>query len=227
MTITFDEDFTYTSGGLSFQLNCYSQDAANVLTTWQQYVIIETQGSNELTAAINNYSGTDSSYAQVINTVLSGPVFATLPGSNTIKAGYSLTIALNYDSAGNVAGATYSASDNGKVIGNTTVNILDQFLFGTITKATTADLAPIVAIVLNIGGMYNDAYATLTEGAGTIIYESTNPMIPMVEEPAFTVFGDSNNVETGENSNIIFGPLPDIADTLISQSFMASPGIPS
>ena len=228
VTINFDEDFTYPSGGISFQLNCYSQDATNVRTTWQQYVIRETQGSNELTAFINNYSGTDSSFAQVIN-IWPDPVFASLPSSNTIQAGYSLTIALNYDSAGNVNGATYSASDNnGQVIGDTTINILDQFFwnedFETSTKVTTAYLAPIVAIVLNIGGWGGGATAPLTEGAGTIIYESTNDLIPMVGEPAFTVWGTDRKPETGENSNINFGyTLPDIPETLLSQSFTVSP----
>lgn len=226
MTITFDEDFTSIVNGSSFQLNCYSQDTTNVLTTWQQYIIIETQGSNELTAIINNWSGTNSNASEVINT-FPGSVFATVPNSNTIRAGYSLAIALNYDSAGTVTGATYSASDNnGKVIGNTTVNILDQFFFNTATKVTTADLAPIVAIVLNIGGTFDYATAIVTEGAGTIIYESTNPMIPVVGEPAFTVFGDPLSSETGENSNILFGALPDTPDTVFSQAFMAIPGLP-
>jgi hypothetical protein len=235
VTIIFNEDFTYTSGGISFQLNCYSQEATNVQTDWQQYVIREMQGSNDLTAFVDNWLGTDSNPTQIIHS--SDPLLAALPSSNTIRAGYSLTIALKYDSAGNVAGATYSATDNnGKLIGDTTINILDQFLWAnegpgepptsieTSTQATTEYLAPIVAIALNIGGFGDRATAILTEGAGTIVYKSTNTLIPADEEPAFVVWDGANpNIpETGENSNIIFDKISDTADNLISQYFTVS-----
>jgi hypothetical protein len=220
VTITFDEDFTYSKGGLSFQLNCYSPEAANVDTTWQQYVIAETQGDNVLRGVIENWSGPypDSEFYRPVVFTEKGAAFAALRDSNTIPAGYSLTIALNYDNAGNVAGATYSASDNnGNGIGSTIVKIVDQYFYGTTTEATTANLAPIVAIVLNIGGDGGGQAATITEGSGTIIYRSTNPMIPMQGEPAFAAFSGI----TEESSNIAFGTLPDTPDTVFSQLFWA------
>jgi hypothetical protein len=53
-TLNFDNDFVTTTNGLSFQFNCYSNEATG---TFQQYVIYLLPNDTELRARIDNWSG--------------------------------------------------------------------------------------------------------------------------------------------------------------------------
>jgi len=93
-----------------------------------------------------------------------------------------------------------------------------QTLRTTGKPATVANLAPIAAVQYDIGGDYGGAQATLTGGAGTIIYAATNPLSVVNTEPSYTDFDDG----TSENANLIFGPLANTANQVIAQSFVVT-----
>ena len=84
--------------------------------------------------------------------------------------------------------------------------------------ATIANLAPIAALQLNIGGDFGGNTSTFTSGAGAIVYAASNPLTPASTEPGYTDFDDG----TAENGNVIFGPMPDVANQLSTQSFLAT-----
>ncbi len=210
VTVKFTDDFSSSANGYGFQLNCYSTEGSSITTVWQQYVVYANPGDNTLYAVINNWSGSFPNFAQVINTLDNPAPLATLP-SPTIPKGYAITIALSYyQDTAIVNGAVFTVKDNtGKTIGTTTVAILGQTLVSTGQPATVANLAPIAILQLCIVGDYNNATATLTEGAGTITYYASSgfnvtPLGPTL--PPESVFHSFTG--TGENSNIFYGPLP-------------------
>jgi hypothetical protein len=175
VTVTITKDFVSSANGWGFQLNCYSTEGPTVTTSWQQFVIYATPGSNQVMAAVNTWGNPPA--RSELNIILQP--LATLP-SPTIPKGYSLNIALTYlgnsegytiDPTSIISGATYSVTDDkGNSVGSTTISIVGNNLQTTGNPATAANLAPIAAMQLNICGDYNKAQATLTGGAGKITY---------------------------------------------------------
>ena len=215
VTLNIDVDFISSANGWSFQLNGYSTEADNITTEWQQYVIYLEPNSTELWARIDTWSGTAAS--DELNRI--DVQLANLP-SETVKAGYAFTFKLNYD-GDTVVGATYTVTDQtGKSLGDQTLTIVGQPLRTTGKPATTGNLAPIAAFQFNIGGYAGGATATFTGGAGTITYSSSNPLTATSTEPSYTDFDDG----TAENGNLIFCPLPETANQVITQSFEATTG---
>jgi len=223
VTVNIDVDLISSANGWSFQLNGYSTEAPDITTEWQQYVIYLEPNSTELWARIDTWSGTaDSDELNRIDVQL-----ANLP-SETVKAGYTFTFKLNYD-GDTVVGATYTVADEtGKSLGDQTITIVDpnnpHLLRTTGKPATTANLAPVAAFQFNIGGDGGSTTATFTGGAGTITYASSNVLTATSTEPSYTDFDDG----TAENGNLIFCPLPETANRVITQSFEATTvGAPS
>jgi hypothetical protein len=213
-TLNVDVDFI-SSNGFSFQLNGFS--AAGDVTGEQQFVIYLGPGSTQLFARINNWLNPSD------DLILVDVPLANLP-SQTIQAGYEFKFTLSNDNDGNVKSATYTVIDNtGKSLGNVTINIVGQNLLTTHKPATSANLAPIVAFEFNIGGCYGGATAVLTGGAGTITYAATNPLTAQNTAPNYVDIA----YYTDENGNLIFGPLPQTANQVITQSFQATTGGPS
>lgn len=197
VTVNFHSEFISSTGGYSFQLNCYSTEGPSVTTKNQQNVIYAAPGSNQLMAQINNWAG-----GTELNDIV--VPLASLP-SPTIRAGYKLNIKLTYwgDSA-LVSGATYTVTDNmGNPLGTATITIVGNTLLTTNEPATVANLAPIAALQFNIGGADNGLYATLTGGAGTITYDASVPLAALGTAPSYV-----EDFVTEENANVVFGPLP-------------------
>jgi Hemopexin len=214
VTIDFDVDFTSTANGFSIQLNCYA--GANDLPAWQQYYIYLQPNSTQLWARIENWVNYSDELLRV------DVPLANLP-SQTVSAGYQITIRLNNDDSGNITGANYAVTDNsGASLGSTTITILDQVLDNG-QPATSADLSPIVALELTIGGDYNGTTATLTGGAGTITYSASNSLTATGTAPSSVALPGW----TIENANLIFCPLPASANQSITQSFEATTGGPA
>jgi Hemopexin len=214
VTVNFDVDFVSSANAYSFQLNCYSTEGQHITTEWQQFVVYASPNSSELWARIDTWSGTQ--LTDELNRI--DVALANMP-STTIKAGYAFNISLNADTSGNVTGATYTVWDNtGKSLGSTTIGIVGQKLRTTGQPATAANLAPIAALTFNVGGDYGGSTATLTGGAGTITYAASNALTAANAEPSYTDFDDN----TAENANLIFGPLPETANQVITQSFQAT-----
>jgi hypothetical protein len=101
VTINVTQDIVGTDG-FGFQVNAYS--ATGDYDAAQQYVITMDPNGNLLAAVDNWQSGS----TQLINDFVR---MTALTGAK-LPAGYSLTIALQNDTSGNVAGATYTAADN-------------------------------------------------------------------------------------------------------------------
>jgi len=239
VSVTITSDFTSTANGYSFQLNCYSTVGPTVTTLWQQFLIRVKAGSNQLVANITTWTGQSSSDWFFYQDV----PFATLP-SSTIPQGYTLNIALNYlpDEGGYldlstalVSGATFTVTDaSGNSIGSTTITLLGNTGQTLSNPVTVANLAPVAAMQLNIGGYGSNSTATLTQGAGTITYAASVGLNANSTKPTALVdFENFTNVGTGENANVIFGPVPwpfspsmenDLPGLQIVQLFEVLPG---
>ncbi len=103
-----------------------------------------------------------------------------------------------------VSGAVFTVTDNtGKSLGSTTITIIGENLVSTGAPATVANLAPIAALQLDIGGYENSTRAALTGGAGKISYVAAVALSPSWAAPSYTT-GEG----TAESANIVFGPLP-------------------
>jgi len=185
---------------------------------WQQYIIYAEPNNTQLWGWIDNWTGSvpAGTYAQLIN--WEAPL-ATLASANTIKAGSSIQLTLLYDSSNNVSGCRYTYTDPSGHASSTTINITDANLYGTTTKATAADTAPILALTLDIVGDYNTNNATLSSGQGSITYSASQPLTVLSSEPSYTTFGDG----TGETANIVYACLPSTAPLGISQIWGTTP----
>ena len=213
VALNISVDLLSSSNGWSIQLNGYSTEGPGITTEWQQFVIYLLPNSTQLWARIDTWSGTAISDELVRADV----ALANLP-SQTVKAGYQLKFILTYN--GNVVtGATYTVTDEtGKSLGQTTIGIVGQILRTTGKQAAAANLAPIAAFQLNIGGDWGGNSAMFTSGAGAIIYAASNPLMAASTEPSYTDFDDG----TGESGNVIFGAMPAVANQLSAQSFLVS-----
>jgi hypothetical protein len=208
VTIDFDADFTSEANGFSIQLNGYS--AVGDLDAAQQILVFATPGSSEVVARIENWINTSTELINVEQNL------GQLP-SSTIPAGYSIKIQVNNDAAGNVSGATFTmANEFGTEVGSTTISILGHPLSTTHQPATTADLAPITAFQLNIGGDFGGSRADLTSAIGTVTYEASAPMSAVNAPPLSFI---DLSYSTVESANLTFGPLPVSANAEVSHYF--------
>jgi hypothetical protein len=209
VTVNIDADFNSSANGWSMQLNGYS--TAGDVTGLQQYIVYAGPGSSQLVARIDNWDG-------LLNELVRADVnLATLPGA-TLPAGYSITIALTYDSSGNVTGSNYIVLDySGNTVGMQTIGIAGQILRTTGEPATPANLAPIYAFQFNIGGDYGGARAALSSGIGTITYSASQPLTVANAAPSYI---DDQNVYSQESANLVFGELPVASHLAVTQSFM-------
>jgi hypothetical protein len=58
-TVDIDEAFISTDQGFSFQLNCWSQEGANFIPNWQQFIIWDAQGGTVLGANLDFFIAPD------------------------------------------------------------------------------------------------------------------------------------------------------------------------
>ena len=146
--------------GFSFQLNCYSptQKSPNFLyPAWQQYII--NLWSGQLLGAINTWH-TFSTPVIFPGGEYTTPLGPILP-SNTIPAGYTLTITLGND--------YHITRDDTRVVG-------DERVIGDRRRANRR-------IHTGPGRARNGESAVLTSGAGTITYSATSPLTVTNAEP--------------------------------------------
>jgi hypothetical protein len=209
VTIDIEVDFISSANGWSIQLNAYSGPSTDS-TGPQQYVIYASPGSTQLVARIDNWN------SAIVEIVRADVNLANLPTA-TLPAGYSITISLNNDSFGNITGANYSVKDNtGKSLGKTTIGIVGQTLRTTGNPATAADLAPIRAFQLNIGGDYGGSKATLTSGQGAITYSASSILNVVNAGPIYILDPGAGTVES---ANLVFAELPAGSSDVVTQSF--------
>jgi hypothetical protein len=202
VAIHVDADIV-ASNGFGFQLNAYSP--AKELVGWQQYLIYlsPTAQPPQLTCMVDNWPLKG---ANLINTQ---PELATLPARD-LPAGYTLTISLQNDTAGNITGATYVVVDNlQKTVATKTIVLL------SVPGVTAVDLSPIIAFQFNIVSFLNSTSTVLSSGAGTITYTATSPLTVLNSEPACAESG----FITAETANTVYGLLPSGASNTLTQTF--------
>ncbi|GLQ93240.1 hypothetical protein [Dyella acidisoli] len=219
--------------GMSFQLNAYSAQNANCV--YQQYVfmfVVSSGGNPSINWMIDNWPSVN--YGQQLKLPPNfnfinhqGQLFKMGSATPTLPAGYSLTIALANDGAGNVTGVTFSMDDgHGHTPSTGLIDLLGLPVTGSPigAKVDSTGLAPIHAFELNIVGQDNGEVTLLQSGAGTITYAATSPLtvsnsLPDCVSAAGTV--------TEETSNSVYGGLPAGPSASTTQSFNApQPTIP-
>jgi hypothetical protein len=191
-----------TSGaqrGFGFQVNAYSPRGQNVV--FQQYVLACID--NELIGAIDNWP------LEGPNIINKGVNLLALPSSN-IPAGIMLNIALTNDPADNVVGVTFRVSDDrGLSKANVTQNLL------ALPNISSDDVAPIVALQLNLVGPIGGETATLSSGEGEFIFSSANQLSVSSDEPSCIEAGFT----TAETANSFYGNIISLATGELTQSF--------
>ncbi len=205
--------------GFSFQLNCYSptQTSSNPLyPAWQQYII--NLWSAQLWGAINTW------HTFSTPVILPGPnEYKTTLGpalpSNTIPAGYTLTIKLGNNSSGNVNSVTW-------VVNGVSYTPSPPTIPGLLAAngLSATDVAPIVAFTLDLVGPVNGESAVLLSGAGTITYSAKSPLTVTNQEPTQCV--EQLTGFTLETATSSYGVLPANPGNPFSQSFAASATTP-
>ncbi len=222
--------------GLNLQLNAYSPAGANC--TWQQYCMgMSPKHETRLGWSNENFPSADFRW-KLHNTVGSpcgvpaptektckGDIFNHNTGevgifpsmTNRIPAGSRIIWELISGASGEILGATYSFVDPKGHKGSSGPQLISSFdIHGTHVPVGADALAPILTFQLNIVGLNNGAHATLSSGAGRIIYEATTPLTAEGKQPAGT---SGKGVFTEESSNIVYQPVPAGAATKIVQPF--------
>jgi hypothetical protein len=235
LTVSVDvtQDELFAPDGFSIQLNAYNPDGPP--TSWMQYVLM--MNGDQIGARIEYWDiaefnsclasvggGLLGNICSAAMTFNNPNIFGvqwwpapggqtipnlTLPNANTIPVGFTLTIALQNDSSGNITGANFSVTDNS---GNT---------FPLMLSVDQDVQFPIVAFQLNLVGYENSEDTTFSSGAGLITYEAQSGLCVEGELPDACSMSAASGTPTGENSNMTYGPIsaPNCCDSSIQQSF--------
>jgi len=211
----------YTTG-FGFQLNCFS--AKNYKCAWQQYVMAFWLNAS---GGFNVIYGVDNWPVSGKNLINSGfPTLTTLP-SAVLPAGYRLFMNFGNQtptgsSGPTVTSAAWSIRDNhGNLLADTSQ------VLTSISGADSSDLAPITAYELNLVGPINGETATLSSGAGFIIYGELSPArFSVATLPPGGKTGELACTETTagtcETANTFYGYLPSNSTGSFTQSFEVS-----
>jgi hypothetical protein len=208
VTINLTQEFSSSSNGYGFQLNCYPEQLSSVGPqpgiVWQQFAVYSSPGQSELYAIVQTWASAppppDPNFVKVNN--IQGVTIAPLP-SPTIPKGYSIKIVLTYsEGTALVSGAIFTVTDDsGDVVGAPTP-----------VEMTSQPLAPVTNIQLNIVADYQGSDATITSGAGTITYVASSDAQSGLTVTQNATPGPGSvflsGSDTGENANITYGPLP-------------------
>jgi hypothetical protein len=249
VTIEVTQDLVYESTtkgggkGFSFQLNAFSQVAANIIVGWQQFIYnVDTSNSPAATNFHGQFetwpgqptiNGISPGKSDLINSVHFPTVNGKKPGEvatlNTngvigVPAGYQLSISLRTDNNSNVNSATFTVTDpnsnNGKPYSTTISPLglqrdpsLPQALQGTIQKT---DFAPILAFQLVLVGP-DETHVQLSSGAANISYTTTSAtnLLSAVNAAPSCI----RNVTTGETANSVYSTISAGSGSTLTQMF--------
>jgi hypothetical protein len=230
VTITITEDLI-GNPPFSFQLNCWSPnptlreqraDGGNY-DVWQQYGLSWEPGfGNGYGSFVENWPQNNPNLPNGLFFIVP-PSFWNLTGNGTnMAAGTQIQIVLLQlnGTTGPVSGSLVAVG-NGSTALNQVIDIIGQPLANSTGVVTSRNLAPIVAMQMNIV-----AYGTppgqpspttvFTKGAGTIEYSSSTPMTVISGLPSDA---DPTVPGTGEASNCTYGQLPQGSSNLYVQTF--------
>ncbi len=206
VTVEITEDLV-GSPPFAFQLNGYSP-SGDKIDFWQQYGLSMAPGSNQLNSYAENWPPTG---ANLFNIEPSG--FVSLPNQTTIPKGFKMVIELTY-SGSNISGSVCNVYDgSGTLLGTQTITIIGQPLAAGGT-ATAADLAPLVAMQMDVVGWASFASTVFSSGAGTITYKAKTLMTATGSVPS-----DAEGFPTGETGSSVYGELPSGSSLTFVQTF--------
>jgi Ricin-type beta-trefoil lectin domain-like len=210
VTIEITDDLVGTPP-FSFQLNAWSPKAE--FDAWQQYGVSMIPNTSQWDSFAENWP---TGGANLFN--LEEPGFVTMANGTTLPKGTKIVIELLY-SGSNISGSICTFHNAaGANLGSQRINIIGQPLAagGTIAES---DLAPIVALQLNLVGWGNYANTVFSSGAGTITYSSTTPMTALSGPPPDA---EATNIITGEQANSGYSVLQSGSSRSFHQSFGVS-----
>lgn len=144
---------------------------------------------------------------------VSNPV-AKMPQAARIPAGYSLVVALQNDSAGNVTGASWNVfNSSGSSIGSVSYSLSTTQGGGV----PPGDLCPIASFQVTLGGAANLSHAIFSSGAGLIVFEADQAMNVNLDTAYPGCIGYTGG--TGETSNVTYGPMSAAPSKVFAQAF--------
>ncbi|HUN78555.1 MAG TPA: hypothetical protein VMU32_06525 [Solirubrobacteraceae bacterium] len=98
---------------------------------------------------------------------------ATLPEAGTLPSNYNIGITLMGDTNDNVSRVVFICFDGTTRFGTQEMILTDLYILQG-QQVTEADLAPIVAVTVDLVGYGNGAATEITSGGGNIRYASPN-----------------------------------------------------
>jgi len=221
ISIAITQDL-HIPNGLSIQLNGWSAPTSNVV--WQQYGFSVTPPSlgwgieNWPTAAYGAQLGLPSGGSLNFSNSTEPSLPAVPYGPGILPAGYTLDIAFQNDTNGNISGASYSVIDPcGKATTIGPVEIVGSSLAPSGAQGTipASALAPIYGLQLNLVNMPGTTFV-FSSGAGTITYSADEPLYASDSQPSWTA---AQGIVTGENSDVGYAELSSTPSPAIVQQF--------
>jgi hypothetical protein len=210
------------------QLNAYSPSGAGCV--YQQYFTSFNAKSPKLQIdwGLDNWPST--SYHDYLHKTFNQPkgnivnvhgqYLGPFPApSNRIPAGYKIIYELLYDPndpSSAIVGAKYTVGDGREQRTSGPQFIRKYKIWTTNTLVPRSAMAPILAFQLNLVGVANGKYMTISSGAGTITYEAAAPLTAEATRPTTVA---AKGVLTGETSNIVYAALPAGPNRKIVQKF--------
>jgi hypothetical protein len=204
---------------LGFQVNGFSPAPVSGISTyetysmnaWQQYVPLLNSGPNGVYSHIQNNPVPNWPGNVFENTDPSAPIAQLPTGNLVVPQGWTISMSLQYQAGAVVNGMYITVTDeNGSPVGSPQTYDLTGMQpqplgrngqnLGTIS---VGDLAPLLALQLCIVRAWGSTSTTITSGAGTVTYLSTNPMTVTNYWPpnCAGAFG------TAESANSTYGPI--------------------
>ena len=216
VTVTVGEDIVAavdsgSDNGFSIQLNCWSSN--NLHWVWQQYGF--SVSGKHLQIWIDNWTSFKDDPVNYQENIAKVP-HATLP------AGYTLTLSLLNDAAGNITGAHYIVIDNtgNQICDRQMLNKNHYPHVGHIPKA-----ASITSFQVNIVGPDNSEDVLFSSGSGDISYTAI-PASPLIPGTHFANPSCTNEIvaSTAETSNMVYTSMSPNALMPLTQRFFARLG---
>jgi hypothetical protein len=207
VTIMINEPLVVAPGveNFGFQLNCYSPKNSTI--AWQQYLIVPHFATQTVGYGYQGWLGGKGGLAVDPKPTES---LAT-PGNGIIPANWTFVFALECDENGNIVEAKFTVSDS----------TATPPWSNSKSLPLTLDVAPIVALQLNIVGPSGGTNAAVFQsGAGTITYAARKPINALRAVPASAEV----SVPTAEISNIYYTNVPARASDTLAQDFGVSAG---
>jgi hypothetical protein len=202
--------------GFSMQLNANGPSSGLTPTQlyWQQFVIMV--GSGEVKAHSQQWAQTNGPPIYTCENGTCTPNNDVYMGSPptlnntflTIPAGTQFTWTLNYDSDNYVNSCTFSAAD------------ATGYQYTQVTEYIPAgDRAPIYSLMMEIVGYNTSSYTTFQSGGGAIGYAGSS-LSTSYDYPSC-----ARNSPTGEDSDMVYGPLnAGLGGTFIQEFFASTVG---